>query len=87
MAKPLSDHIPCTVQIGTTIPKAYVFRFENVRFQHRGFLDMVQATRDTQVQSTSSAARIAAKFKILQLAANKIFFHGSMASWIFYNGL
>jgi hypothetical protein len=66
MAKPLSDHIPCTVQIGTTIPKAYVFRFENVWFQHRGFLDLVQATRDTQVKSTSSTARIAAKFKILR---------------------
>lgn len=29
MAKPTSDHIPCTTQIGTTIPKAQIFRFEN----------------------------------------------------------
>jgi hypothetical protein len=28
MAKPLTDHIPRNVQIGTSIPKAQVFMFE-----------------------------------------------------------
>ena len=29
LAKPISDHTPCVVQISTQIPKAAIFRFEN----------------------------------------------------------
>jgi exonuclease III len=29
MARPISDHVPCTVVISSDIPKARVFRFEN----------------------------------------------------------
>ena len=29
LTRPTSDHIPCKIQIGTNIPKAQVFRFEN----------------------------------------------------------
>jgi len=29
LARSTSDHIPCKIQIGTNIPKAQVFRFEN----------------------------------------------------------
>ena len=29
MARLTSDHIPCKIQIGTSIPKAQIFRFEN----------------------------------------------------------
>jgi len=29
LARPTADHIPCKIQIGTNIPKAQVFRFEN----------------------------------------------------------
>ena len=29
LARPISDHTPCPVQIGTTIPKASIFKFEN----------------------------------------------------------
>lgn len=50
MAKPTSDHIPCTVQIGTRIPKAQVFRFENNWIDHPGFMEMVQAGWGIQVQ-------------------------------------
>lgn len=28
-AKVTSDHVPCKVSIGTTIPRAFIFRFEN----------------------------------------------------------
>ena len=30
MARPTSDHVPCVVQIDTVIPKAHLFRFENL---------------------------------------------------------
>jgi endonuclease/exonuclease/phosphatase family metal-dependent hydrolase len=29
LAKTTSDHLPCKIQIGTNIPKANIFRFEN----------------------------------------------------------
>jgi hypothetical protein len=40
MVKPLSDHIPCNVQIGK-IPKSQVFRFEIFLMQHPGFMEIV----------------------------------------------
>ena len=29
LAKPISDHLPCVIEVGTSIPKSKVFRFEN----------------------------------------------------------
>jgi hypothetical protein len=29
LAKTISDHLPCKIQIGINIPKANIFRFEN----------------------------------------------------------
>jgi hypothetical protein len=34
MVKPTSDHTPCVISIGTKIPKARIFRFENFWLQH-----------------------------------------------------
>jgi hypothetical protein len=42
MARTTSDHVPCMVQIGTSIPKASVFRFESFWVEMPGFLDTVQ---------------------------------------------
>ena len=41
LAKITSDHIPCKVSIGTQIPRASIFRFENFWPQHPGFLEAV----------------------------------------------
>jgi hypothetical protein len=41
MARPTSDHILCMVQIGTYIPKAHLFLFENYWMDQPGFLDVV----------------------------------------------
>jgi hypothetical protein len=66
MAKPISDHVPCFVQIGTRIPKAKVFRFENFWMQHPGFLELVEESWGSSIQSQNAASRIAAKFKNLR---------------------
>jgi hypothetical protein len=42
LARPTSDHVPCVVSIGTSIPKAKVFRFENYWIKLPGFLDIVK---------------------------------------------
>ena len=42
LAKSTSDHVPCVVNISTTIPKAKVFRFENHWVLQPGFMELVQ---------------------------------------------
>jgi hypothetical protein len=41
LARPTLDHVPCVVSIGTSIPKAKVFRFEDYWIRLTGFLDVV----------------------------------------------
>lgn len=37
-------HIPYVAQIGTSIPKANIFQFENYWIEHLGFIDVVRTT-------------------------------------------
>jgi exonuclease III len=71
MARPTSDHIPCKIQIGTSIPKAQVFRFENFWVDHPGFFDLVNFVWNTNVIASNSASRITAKFKLLRAALKR----------------
>ena len=60
LAKITSDHIPCKIVIGTEIPKANLFRFENYWPEHPGFLDTVQEGWLRQVRNTRDPASILA---------------------------
>jgi exonuclease III len=71
MSRPTSDHIPCMIQIGTTIPKAQIFRFENYWVDHPGFMDLVKTVWATNVSASNSATRITTKFKLLRAALKK----------------
>jgi hypothetical protein len=71
MAKPISDHIPCMVQIDTTIPKVGVFRFENFWVEQPDFLDLVQSTWNIENSASNSVTRISAKFKLLRKTLKK----------------
>ena len=71
LSKPISDHVPCVVQIGTGIPKAKIFRFENFWVELPGFMETVQAVWNTNVRATNSATRITAKFKLLRRALKR----------------
>ena len=42
LAKPVSDHCPFVIKIGTSIPRAQVFRFENFWLQHHDFQQAVK---------------------------------------------
>lgn len=55
LAKSISDHTPCKVQIGTHIPKATLFRFENFWSLVPGFMDIV--TKAWLSCSNTNAAR------------------------------
>jgi hypothetical protein len=63
LVKPTSDHLPCVVAIGTIIPRAKLFRFENYWLQHSSFKEIVENAWNIPVGYTCSAKRINAKFK------------------------
>ncbi|KAG2656100.1 hypothetical protein PVAP13_1KG055054 [Panicum virgatum] len=71
LAHHTSDHVPCMVQIGTSIPKAKIFKFENFWVEHPGFFDVVQGAWNVEVRSSSSATMVAAKFKNLRRALKR----------------
>ena len=71
LARPTSDHIPCKIQIGTSIPKAQVFRFEIFLVKHLGFFDVVKSVWSSNVNATNSATRFVAKLKLLRAALKK----------------
>jgi hypothetical protein len=71
LAKITSDHVLCVVEIGTTIPKAQVFRFENYWVDQPGFLEVVQSVWNSEITASNSATKIAAKFKLLRRVLKK----------------
>jgi hypothetical protein len=42
LTKITSDHLPCRVQIGTSIPKTNIFRFENFWLNHPECLEQIK---------------------------------------------
>lgn len=66
LGKPVSDHIPCVVNIETKIPRAKLFRFESFWLLHPGFMEVVQAVWLKLVQSVNAAIVLCHKFKILR---------------------
>lgn len=71
LARSISDHTPCVVQIGTNIPRANVFRFENFWIEHEGFFDLVQSIWDNHGSSHDSAKNISSKLKTLRKGLKK----------------
>lgn len=66
LAKATSDHVPCKIIIGTSIPKTNIFRFENYWAEHGDFLSIVESSWG-QFQYPDNPARcLAGKFKRLR---------------------
>ena len=65
LARPTSDHIPCVVSIGTAIPKAGVFRFENHWITMSGFFQTVESIWQIHCPG-DSAKSLSSKFKLLR---------------------
>lgn len=66
LARIILDHLPCKVQIGTSIPKSNIFRFENYWFSHPSCLEAVTSSWTAPVRCSNSAQVISAKFKLLR---------------------
>ena len=50
LARQVSDHLPCMIKIGTTIPKSKIFRFENYWLKQDNFKDVVRKARGSTVR-------------------------------------
>src|SRR4051812_3611409 len=68
LAKPLSDHLPCMIQIDSVIPKSKLSRFENFWLQHSDCKDIFQHAWNIPVGYTDAGKRLNAKFKNLRRA-------------------
>ena len=69
LAKPISDHMPCKAMIGTSIPKAKIFRFENFWPDHPSFFEVVQNSwSSSRILRSNAAANISVKCKELRKA-------------------
>lgn len=67
LGRPTSDHVPCKVTVGTKIPRANIFRFENFWTSHSSFHATVQQSWEKPVHNCSnSVANLSAKFKRLR---------------------
>ena len=64
LARPTSDHVPCVISVGTTIPKAKIFRFEDHWIRMPGFMEVVDNIWAIHCHG-DSAKIISGKFKLL----------------------
>jgi endonuclease/exonuclease/phosphatase family metal-dependent hydrolase len=62
LAKSVSNHTPCKIQIGTHIPKATLFRFENYWTLIPGFMDIV-STAWFSCSQPDAARNVSAQLK------------------------
>jgi hypothetical protein len=66
LARITSDHLPCKIQIGTSILKANIFLFENFWLNHPSCLNQIKNAWITPGNSISSAHTISTKFILLR---------------------
>ena len=71
MAKPIPDHMPCLVSIGSSIPASKIFRLESYWVQQRCFFDVVNTSWSKPSYLHNSAARICQKMRRLTYALKK----------------
>lgn len=63
MSRPISDHIPFTINIGSKISKASGFRFENFWVDQPDFLPTVELHWNSSPKFVNAAKTLSAKFK------------------------
>jgi hypothetical protein len=66
MTRITSDHVPCVIQIGASVPKTQILRFEIFLLDHPDFQDIVKTAWEHENRAISPAANISAKFKLLR---------------------
>ena len=55
LGKPVSDHVPCSVAIQTSIPRSKIFRFGTYWIAHPGFMDVVSLAWNKPIKYNKNA--------------------------------
>lgn len=63
LPRPISDHIPYVLHIGSSIPKFKMFRFENFWVDHPGFIDTVSLHWNSSTFYANAAKNLSVKLK------------------------
>lgn len=63
LSRPVSDHIPYALHIGSCIPKSKLFRFENFWVDHPGFLETVHLHWNSSPFFANAARNLSDKLK------------------------
>jgi hypothetical protein len=63
LSRPMSDHSPYVVTIGTHVPKSKIFRFENYLLEFADFLSVVELHWNTSPYFANAAQTLNAKFR------------------------
>lgn len=71
LSRPTSDHIPYVVHIGSSVPKAKNFRFENFCPQHPGFPDTVNLHWNSSAFHANAAKNLSVKLKQVRFGLKK----------------
>lgn len=71
LERPISNHVPYSVIVGTTIPKSSMFRFENSWADFEGFADVVSLYWHNNPFYANMVRTISSKFKQLRRGLKK----------------
>lgn len=63
LSRPISDHIPYVLHIGSSIPKSKMFRFENYWTDHPRFFDIVKLHWNSSAFYANAARNLSGKLK------------------------
>jgi hypothetical protein len=85
LSRPLSDHAPYVLHIGTSIPKSRIFRFENFWSEHQGFLETVSNQWNNSPVFGNATKNLNSKLKHVRLGLKKWSKNFSQLNKLIYN--
>lgn len=71
LSRPISDHVPFVIHIGSSIPKSNIFIFENYWMDHPGFMETVTLNWNNSTFFANAAKNISSKLKHVRAGLRK----------------
>ena len=85
LPRPISDHIPYVLRIGSLIPKSNIFRFENYWVDHADFLNTVALHWNNSPVYANASKNLSSKLKHVRAGLRKWSKNLSKLSKLIYN--
>lgn len=85
LSRPISDHVPYVLHIGSSIPRSNLFRFENHWTEHGDFLKIVDLHWNYLAVFANTAKNLSSKLKQVRASLKKWSKNLSKLSKLIYN--